>query len=353
MLAELEIYDRHIALIGNWGHQNLWDELILLWNIYILLNKLSNKLDYFDISIKPTLYIYSDKVNWLKSFHKYFLFEEKNINFQYLQELPHGFKSFIKYIFSGAIREIKNWPKIKTYILGGGEIFTPETPFSYQYRTISLLPFFIWRILWRFWGQKPRLIVMGGIQQPKRFFDKVCFNLVCKSADAFYLRDKESVQLIKSIFPHKKVSLFIDSSYFVAESILLQYDKITKKEKQIAIFNTTPLSSNLPIIIEKIKEYNTMWYDLYFLPAYFTSHSAQDDMSVYIHIKQKIWDIELKLLDRRDWNNFINIWKNADFVYASRLHIYLLARFMGLKIQSFKYQKKLQKMENMLDDIGL
>ena len=99
---------------------------------------------------------------------------------------------------------------------------------------------------------------MGGIQQPKRFFDKVCFNLVCKSADAFYLRDKESVQLIKSIFPHKKVSLFIDSSYFVAESILLQYDKITKKEKQIAIFNTTPLSSNLPIIIEKIKEYNTM-----------------------------------------------------------------------------------------------
>lgn len=354
MIADFHFWWNKIALIGNRGHQNLWDELILIGNIKLIESIMSEqesladkKSDYNKSSNHPNLIIYSASTSWLKEFHRYFNIQQNNLI--YVQELPHGFRSFFSYVKSlSNLKSIKHRFDTDTYMLGGGEIFTPETPFSYQYWTISLVPYFFGKLLGWMWWYRPKLLVMWGIQKPIRLFDRICFWLIWRCADWFYLRDKESVQVIKNIWPYKKALLFMDSSYFAMSGISRQDD-----DNKISIFNTNPLSDNLDIMTDKIKEYHYKWYKVYFLPAYFTTHGAQDDMSVYRKICDWLWDIDLEVLDWREWDRFLDIFKKADFVYASRLHIYLIARFVGLEVEPFKYQKKLQKMIDMLDSIGL
>lgn len=348
MIQDFQFWWDKVALIGNRGHQNFGDELILIWNIKFISQMVSQNKSDHHISSKNLRYIiYSANISWLKKFHDCFDIDISSI--KYLQEVPHGFRSLLNYISHVSnISSFKHWVNTQTYILGWGEIFTPETPFSYQYRTISLAPYFFGKIFGWLWWYRPKLIVMWGIQKPTRWFDKLCFGLIWRCADRFYLRDKESVEVIKNQRPHKKVSLFVDSSYFAVADIHKQ-----ESGNKIAIFNTNPLSNNLDIMINKIKDYYDRGYEIYFLPAYFTSHGAQDDMSVYSHISSKLWPVDIRLLDWRDWDSFIEIFKKADYVYASRLHIYIVARLIWLEVEPFKYQKKLQKMIDMLDNAGL
>ncbi len=357
MIDNFELQWNNIALIGNRGHQNFWDELILIGNIKLIdttyhsrYDELAtNKSDHNTSSKPPKLIIYTANIPWLRWFHSYF-----NISWSrliYTQELPHGFRSLLHYIFNpSCIKDIKYWFMTDTYILGGGEIFTPETPFSYQYRTISLMPYFFGKLFWWMRWCRPRLIVMWGIQKPTRWIDRVCFWLIWRCTDRFYLRDKESIEVIHTTRPYKEASVFVDSSYFAVSDICKK-----NSDEKIAIFNTNPLSDNFDTTISKIVEYSGRWYKVYFLPAYFTTHGAQDDMSVYDKVCVALWDadIDLQLLDWRDWDRFLDIFVKADFVYASRLHIYIVARLIGLDIEPFKYQKKLQKMIDMLDSVWL
>ena len=61
----------------------------------------------------------------------------------------------------------------------------------------------------------------------------------------------------------------------------------------------------------------------------------------------------LQLLDRRDRDTFLIIFKSAEKVYCSRLHIFLIATFLNLKVQPYAYQKKLEKIQALLDKLGL
>lgn len=221
MLDDLQLYWNRVALIGNWGHQNFWDELILIGNIKLIndtifskkKNSIYNRSAY-NISWKKLKFIiYSANTNWLSWFHNYFNLPKSNL--VYTQEIPHGFRSFASYISNlSNIKDIRYWFTTDTYILGGGEIFTPETPFSYQYWAISLMPYFFGKMVWWIWWYRPKLIVMWGIQKPTRRIDRMCFWFIWRCADRFYLRDKESVAVVQDNRPHKQCSLFVDSSYF-------------------------------------------------------------------------------------------------------------------------------------------
>jgi hypothetical protein len=150
------------------------------------------------------------------------------------------------------------------------------------------------------------------------------------------------------------------------------------------IINSNPLSwKRTDELVSIAKDYMHRWYDVYFLPAFFTSNPQQDDMKVYEYLINKIvgthgnvsdylgasvilsdseessnkisgpsarvrsgW--QLFLLDRRNRDEFLIMFHSAEKVFCSRLHVFLIAAFLWLDVQAYPYQKKIAKNMSIL-----
>lgn len=362
----LPISGKKVCCIGNRWHQNFGDELILVGLIQLLCR---------DDSLVPTkLYISGGDLNFLRSFHDYFFHTKEKERISYLQEIPHGIRSCVHFLFWHSIfaffQTIKNYLSSDTFIVGWWELFTEETPGSYLYRFRSLLPYRFRKIFFR----KTKLYIMWWFQKPKSRYNRAIARFITQYADGCYMRDEESVQDILVIHPHKEnVQWFIDTSYFAynfvgADNIRPNHhqNRPNHDQKHI-IINSNPLSGKrTDELLDIVKDYISRWYEVYFLPAFFTNNTQQNDMIVYEYIKNKIhlhmdgvrpldsadsiWlqgsaqdDGEVKLLDRRNRDEFLIIFNSAEKIFCSRLHIFLIASFLWLDVQAYPYQKKILK----------
>ncbi len=71
-------------------------------------------------------------------------------------------------------------------------------------------------------------------------------------------------------------------------------------------------------------------------------------MKVYEYVKNAIvgtqfFASELHLLDRRSRDEFLIIFNSAEKVFCSRLHVFLIAAFLGIDVHPYAYQKKIDK----------
>lgn len=123
--SSLEIKWDRILLVWFWWFKNMWDELILLWNIKLLQNQWKK------------IYVISQDNIRLKTF----LSSEIDCSdITFIDELPRGFRSSIKYIKNNWLSQIKNFWNIDTVILWWWEILTEESPHSYYYWFRSIWP---------------------------------------------------------------------------------------------------------------------------------------------------------------------------------------------------------------------
>jgi len=335
----LDIDGNKVFLVWNRGHKNMWDEIILVWNMKLLLKAWK------------TMVVACSNKDWLINFHKQFFlwwnldtnedgFYDKDTKKQiitYLPELPKWFRSWFRFLKN--IKNIKKYLETDSILIWWWEIFTEETPGSYWYWLAS-----VWFLL--FWR---KLYLSGGIQFPKKIWNKIPFYILTKKAEKLFVRDFDLIENKNKL--SNKIAFFPDTSIFVYDNIDLKKYKwnIEKKEKKnYIIVNVNKKAEQfLPQIKEKIKEFYDKWYEVYFAEI---CKSPKDMDLIYFDILKNHFP-NIKLLDWENWDDFINVLLEAEKVFTTRLHLFLISFYLNLDVNPFVYQKKVEKMKKVLFNI--
>jgi polysaccharide pyruvyl transferase WcaK-like protein len=321
--SHLDIQGKKVLIVGNRSYRNLWDELILLWTIKLLQQQ---KRQVLVAAYDPTR---------LEQFLSQFI-DTSHITF--LTEIPKWRRSLWKYITTGKFKERKTYKKADAIIIGGGEILTEESKNAYRYRLISILPCL----------RKPRYL-MGWIQIPKKRKNTCLFRFLLKRTKKIFARDEESVQELKD-FWFEHAEFFMDTSYFA-------YDRKKKQqsEKKYIVVNINYNAKKfLPEILQDIQKFYNQWYEIYYVPVAKWANQAYSDITYAKTIQKelKLSDQWFKLLDReKDFEYFIQVLSQVHMVISSRLHLFLLASFLGVPTKVYPYQKKILKMQKIVENL--
>lgn len=299
------------------------DELILLWNIKLLQKQWKK------------IFIVSQDNEWLKKF----LSKEVDCSgITFLDELPRGFRSTIKYIKKNGFSQIKDFWSIDTVILGWGEILTEESPHSYYYRFWSIWPSLLLR---------RNLYIMWGVQIPKKQINKILFNLILRNTNKIYCRDFEWVSELKKYW-FENAEFFMDTSYFVRDN----WKKYLHKDgKKYIVVNINKNGKQFMDDLKKeVKIYLDKWYECYFVPV--CDGWTDDDNRFFSEIQKDFPSIKLKKWDD-DFEKFLQFLWWAEIVISARLHLYLISEYIWLDTKVFPYQKKINKMQKVISELEL
>ncbi len=328
----LDIYWKKILIVGNRSYKNLWDELILLWTIKLLVKQ------------KKEIYISAFDEEWLKWFLSKFVDISKIV---FLTEIPKWFHSGLDYLKKWKLREWRKYREIDSIIIWWWEILTEENPNSYRYWLVSILPCY-------FSGAK--LYLMWWIQIPQKEINKFLFDFLLRKVEKIYARDNECVSALKS-YGFQNVEFFMDTAYFSQERKTIKNSELRIKNKYIVVNLNKNAEKFLDEVIEDVKWYVNKWYDVYFVPVSKGTNDEYNDLSYFEKIKKSLkhWNnLTLKLLDwEDDFELFLKILKWAEIVFTGRLHLFLIARFLWVKVKVYPYQRKILKMQKVLKDINI
>ncbi len=326
--STLPIQGNNILIIGNRSYKNLGDELILAGTIKLLQQQ--NK----------KIYIQAYDIHWLKRFLGQ-LVDISDIIF--LREIPKWPRSLLRYLWKKWWEELWEYRKIDSVIVGWWEILTEENKNSYRYRLISLLPVLTKKII-----VKINIYLMGWIQIPKKNLNLMLFKELLKHVKHIYARDFETIDALKT-YGYDNIDFFMDTAYFAWDW------KSTKKSgsqstKKYIIVNVNKNGEQfLENIIQDIKSYIKKWYHIYYVPVSKGNSLEYDDKKYYNQLKQHI---SLELLDwEHDIKTFFEVLCWAEITISTRLHLFLIASFLGVETKVYPYQKKILKMQNVLEKI--
>ena len=341
----LDIKWDKILLVGNRGHKNMGDEIILIGLIKLLLKQWKE------------IYVATTNKIWLEKFHRQFL-DTKNIT--YIMELPKGFRSLGRFIKN--FKDIKHYFTTDTVIVGGGEILTEETSYCRIYWFMSI---WISLIAWK------KLYLMGGIQIPKKIGNKLLYKLFTKKSEHIYARDYDTVRELQADGV-KNVSFFMDTSFFLKDNLcnniinskkenncnykwniknlewkIDSWNKLMKdKKKKFVVINLNRKGEQYyDNLVKKTKKYIQDGYIIYYVPI--CKSPSDDDMRFY----KKLYKLfpNMKLLDwETDFRWFINKLSFASDVITPRLHLFLVSSYLSIDMEVFEYQRKILKMKKVL-----
>ncbi|MDD2537582.1 MAG: polysaccharide pyruvyl transferase family protein [Candidatus Absconditabacteria bacterium] len=369
---KLDIKGEKVLIIGNRSYRNMGDELILLGTIKLLLKQ------------KKQITVSCFDPEWLKGFYRQFI-DVDQITF--IKEIPKGFRSFLKYRRKKGFKEFHYFAEADCIILGGGEILTEENPRAYSYWILGMFPFFIrkWRET-RFKRISQReLIIMGGIQIPKRKKNKRLLRLLLKQSNHNYLRDFQAVEEVKE-FGFPQTSFFMDTSYFAyprdkvhslentTTTLEIKKNSIKKIDSSFLkiierkeVYSTLSTSTQPYIVInlnrngekfltqiaQEIQEYYRKGYQIFYVPVGKGKRKSYNDLQ-YINKLRTVLEkgVVIHLLDReRDFETFALVLKGAERVISTRLHLFLIASFMGVRTKVYPYQRKILKMQEVIKEV--
>jgi len=323
---QLKIEWKKVLLIWNWSYKNMWDELILLWNIKLLQQQ------------GKDIYISAYNISWLKSFLSQFI-DIESVNF--LREIPKWFRSFFRFIRDKSSKTLKKYKEVDSVIIWWWEILTEEIPSTYRYRLVSM---------WPCLRHKPYIYLMWGIQIPQKKINRRLFNYLIKKVDYVYSRDLESVYELKKYW-FENAEFFMDTSYFAYD-----WKSVNEKnfrQKYIVVDINKSGENFLQDIIHDVQYYLNEWYKILYVPASKSKVDQYSDQYYYKKIKQICKkDDKFELLDREE-----NFWKfaeklaNAEIVISTRLHLFLISSFLWVRTKIYPYQKKILKMQEVLRNI--
>lgn len=336
----LDIVENNILIVGNRSYKNLWDELILLWTIKLLLTQRKNIL------------IVSYDPKWLQQFLSQFI-DTSSITF--LTEIPKGPRSLLNYILERKRTERKLRKKADAIIIGGGEILTEENSNAYWYRLASILPC---------WFRKIPLYLMWWIQVPNKNINKSLFKLLLNKTKKIFARDFESVNELKE-YGFDNAEFFMDTAYFAYDwkktlHSTLDHAKLrgwTLHSEKYIIVNVNKNGERFfDAIFQDVKAYIQQWYEVYFIPVSIGASKEYADIFYYHEMKYRLKQdaTSLKILKREaDFKHFAEKIANAEIVISTRLHLFLIGSFLKVKTKVYPYQKKILKMQKVIEDISI
>lgn len=330
----LSLQGNNILLIGNWSYKNLGDELILLWTIKLLQQQ------------GKTIFIQAYDKKRLKSFFSQFLDVSK---ITFLREIPKWPRSLLGYIRKWQRRELVVYWKIDSVIVGWGEILTEENPNSYWYRLLSLLPLLIKKLF-----VKTPIYLMWWIQIPKKNLNKKLFTFLLKRTTHIYARDFETIDELKK-YGYSDVEFFMDTAYFAYDRFLSPNPSPSEKGafKYIVVNINKNGAKFMDEIVRDVQHYLEKWYHVYYVPVSKGNNAEYNDSKYYGILKNTLsfnnQHSKLSILDWEwDFPTFLEVLKGAEIVISTRLHLFLVASFLGLQTKVYPYQKKILKMQKVL-----
>lgn len=340
MNNSLNINWETVLLIWNRWYKNLWDELILLWNIKLLLEQ------WKKISVA------SYEPEWSKKFFSQFI-DVNQINF--IPELPKGFRSLSKYVFKYRFKGFFKFFSSDSLILWWWEILTEENPWAYWYWKVSIWPFLFTKWLQKIFKtqKKSDLYIMWWAQIPQDSNRKKILDSLLKSSTACYFRDFQAVEEIQSI-TNKSCEFFMDTSFFAYDWSGVSTEEKKKREKPYVVINLNKNAEKFfDELVQDIKIYAEKWYRIYYVPIAKWHTIYYQDWQYCQRLEKALWEnVEFALLDwESDFDYFTKMLKWAEKVFSSRLHLYLISSFMHCDIKVYPYQRKILKMKEVIDKI--
>ena len=323
---QLKIEWEKVLLVWNRSYKNMWDELILLGNIKLLMEQ------------GKEIYVAAYNIPRIKSFLSQFIDIE---NIVFLREIPKGIRSFFGFITDKSSRTLKKYKEVDTIIIWWWEILTEEIPSTYRYRLLS-----IWPCL----KNKPYIYLMGGIQVPQKEKNKRLFRYLLNKVDYVYARDLESVYELKK-YGFENAEFFMDTSYFAYDWKSVNEKNV--RQKYIIVNINKNWEHFLDDIIHDVQYYLQEWYRILFVPIAKWKTDQYSDSYYFKKIKSACKkDDRFEILD---WEE--NFWKfaeklaNAEVVISTRLHLFLISNFLGVRTKVYPYQKKILKMQEVLRNL--
>lgn len=144
----------------------------------------------------------------------------------------------------------------------------------------------------------------------------------------------------------------MDTSYFAYDRKKRRYGKSDKK--YIVINLNKNAKKFLHEIIEEVKHRYKRWYAIMYIPVAKGDGEAYNDI-IYARKIQAWAEIKDQWFTVVDWENdfdkFVKTLAQASIVISSRLHLFLLASFLGVETKVYPYQKKILKMQKIIEQL--
>ena len=337
--SKLEVKGKDILIVWNRWYRNLWDELILLWTVKLLLQQ--NK--------KVTIVCYDPE--WLCDFFVQFI-DVRKVSF--IPELPKWIRSLFRYIFMYWLKWFTRFLWADTIILWWWEILTEENPWAYRYWKISIRPFLWKKKLENLFKERNKsdLYIMWWVQIPKNSKKKRQLLSLLKYTTACYLRDFDAVDEIATHI--QNCEFFMDTSYFTYEWDKLSLSNEKKIEKPYVVVNLNKNAEKFfDEFVQDIKSYSQRGYRIYYVPIAKGNNIYYQDLQYSQRLEKSLWEnVDFALLDwESDFDYFVKVLKWAKKVFSSRLHLYLIASFLGCDTKVYPYQRKILKMQKVIDNL--
>ncbi|MEI6426052.1 MAG: polysaccharide pyruvyl transferase family protein [Candidatus Absconditabacteria bacterium] len=320
----LPISHSKVLIIGNRSYKNLGDELILVGTIKLLLEQ------------HNSLVIQAYDPKRLGGFLKQFVAMDR---ITLVTEIPKGARSMMRYIGTGKIRERATLWSCDQVIVGGGEILTEENSNSYSYWLVSLVPSLMRKLF-----AKTEIHLMGGIQIPQKKQNTILFDFLLKQCSSIWARDEESVKELTK-YGYKSASFFMDTAFYS-----YTWPKYTGKSDKSIIINLNKHGAHfIDTLIEDMKNYVDQDYTIHYVPVSKGGQSDYNDVEYLDLIQAAYPTAKINILDwESDFATFVDKISKASLVISSRLHLFLIASFMGVKTKVYPYQKKIIKMQSVI-----
>ena len=293
------------VIVGNYGAQNLGDEMILE-GLLEMLKKADNSAD----------------ICVLKGNEKF----------------PAGIKSGIKWIFGGNKNTKEKVKNCDYFILGGGGLFGSLS----QYANI------IWGLqaMYAYQNKKPVLMLGQSVGKIKnKYVQKFVKNLFNKS-DLISVRDEKSKENLREIGVTKKIVVVPDLA-FAREN--KAENQMPSKDVIIALRQMKDLSQSFKIQIARFVRWLKEEEKMNVKFVNFQTGPVDNDEILHDEIKKMIGDDSIENLSPQSTQEVIRLFKNANFAICMRLHSIITAMQAHTPFVAINYSEKVR---NLMDYMG-
>lgn len=188
---------------------------------------------------------------------------------------------------------------------------------------------------------------MWWIQVPKKWRNKLLFNIILKATNKIFCRDLEGIENIKEYW-FKNVEFFMDTSFFAIDDWSKYKNKT--KEKYIIVNINSKWNVFIDDLIKESQKFLESWYKIYFIPV--CTWLTDDDGRYFLKIKNIINNENFISYDRTEnFEEFLNLLWWAEKVISARLHLFLISEFIWLDTKVYPYQKKINKMKKIVNEL--
>ncbi|MFA7685642.1 MAG: polysaccharide pyruvyl transferase family protein [Candidatus Gracilibacteria bacterium] len=300
-----------IVIAGNYGVQNLGDEMILKG----LLQSLRSIFPLAELTVLSSNPVETNRTYQVNSVEKF----------------PAGFRSFFKNIFHKNNATSRAVKACDYFILGGGGLFGGPK------RRANLI-WGIQAVMAYFYGKK---VVMYGqsIGPIKKFIDRLILKRLFKKAKLIIVRDKPSKDRLRELGIEKKVYVYPDLAFrFKIETDEHQREKrlivaLRQMENLPVDFNES-ISSFLNWVIAEHK------WNVTFITF---QKGVESDEKLHEEIMEMINDKSyLDLIDEHDIEKIIRVYLESEMVFGMRLHSLISAIKTDTPFMAINYAPKVK-----------